>query len=65
MVCVGTGLFLAIIDEKTENKIYDYQRKKDEMKKEKGPSLVTKVLVADAILDALDNKKDEKNHKKK
>ena len=60
MMFVIVGVFFAIIDKKTENEILEHQKKKDEEKEKQGPSLVTKIIVADAVLDALDKKKDDK-----
>lgn len=57
---IAGGILFLLLDEKSENQLAKEVEEKDKKKKEKGPSLVTKIIVADTVLDALDNKKDDK-----
>ncbi|MCR5185646.1 MAG: hypothetical protein K6D97_00825 [Clostridia bacterium] len=55
---------MAIIDEKTEKEIYAHIDEKEKIKKKNGPSLISKIIVADAVMDALDKNKEKDNKKK-
>ncbi len=57
---IGSGIFFALLDEKTENQIAEETREAEEKKKEKGPSLLSKILFVSLISDLIDGKKSDK-----